>query len=81
MPVYKDEQRNSWYCKCNYKDWLGESKAKMKRGFSTKKEALQWEREFLEKRSASRQWIFTVCINSLTLCCTAIRSVITIQIQ
>ena len=43
MPVYKDEQRNSWYCKCNYKDWLGESKAKMKRGFSTKKEALHWE--------------------------------------
>lgn len=22
MPVYKDEKRNSWYCKCNYKDWL-----------------------------------------------------------
>lgn len=58
MPVYKDEQRNSWYCKCNYKDWLGESKAKMKRGFSTKKEALQWEREFLEKQSTSMDMKF-----------------------
>ncbi|MGM9955422.1 MAG: Arm DNA-binding domain-containing protein [Peribacillus sp.] len=41
MPVYKDEKRNTWYCKCNYKDWLGESKSKMKRGFATKKDAQQ----------------------------------------
>lgn len=59
MPVYKDEQRNSWYCKCNYKDWLGESKSKMKRGFATKKEALQWEREFLERQSASMDMKFS----------------------
>lgn len=58
MPVYKDEKRNSWYCKCNYKDWLGESKSKMKRGFATKKEALQWEREFLEMQSASMDMKF-----------------------
>ena len=58
MPVYKDEQRNSWYCKCNYKDWLGESKSKMKRGFATKKEAQQWEREFLERQSASMDMKF-----------------------
>ena len=53
MPVYKDEKRNTWYCKCNYRDWLGESKSKMKRGFATKKEAQQWERDFLQKQSAS----------------------------
>ena len=53
MPVYKDEKRNTWYCKCNYRDWLGESKSKMKRGFVTKKEALEWEREFLQRQSAS----------------------------
>lgn len=53
MPVYKDEKRNTWYCKCNYRDWLGESKSKMKRGFATKKEALEWEREFLQRQSAS----------------------------
>ena len=53
MPVYKDEKRNTWYCKCNYRHWLGESKSKMKRGFVTKKEALEWEREFLQRQSAS----------------------------
>lgn len=53
MPVYKDEKRNTWYCKCNYRDWIGESKSKMKRGFATKKEALEWEREFLQRQSAS----------------------------
>ena len=53
LPVYKDEKRNTWYCKCNYRDWLGESKSKMKRGFVTKKEALEWEREFLQRQSAS----------------------------
>ena len=53
MPVYKDEKRNTWFCKCNYKDWLGESKSKMKRGFATKKDAQQWERDFLQKQSAS----------------------------
>lgn len=50
MPVYKDEKRNTWFCKCNYKDWLGESKSKMKRGFATKKEAQQWERDFYRSR-------------------------------
>lgn len=53
MPVYKDEKRNTWYCKCNYRDWLGESKSKMKRGFATKKEALEWEREFLQRQRSS----------------------------
>ena len=53
LPVYKDEKRNTWYCKCNYRDWLGESKSKMKRGFATKKEALEWEREFLQRQSSS----------------------------
>ena len=53
MPVYKDEKRNTWYCKCNCRDWLGESKSKMKRGFATKKEALEWEREFLQRQSSS----------------------------
>ena len=39
MPVYKDEKRGIWYFKCNYRDWQGEIKTKMKRGFATKKEA------------------------------------------
>ena len=58
MPVYKDEKPNTWYCKCNYKDWLGESKSKMKHGFATKKDAQEWEREFLQRQSASMDMKF-----------------------
>lgn len=63
MPVYKDEKRGTWFCKCNYKDWLGESKSKMKRGFATKKDAQQWEREFLEKQSASMDMKFSAFVD------------------
>ena len=53
MPVYKDEKRGSWYFKCNYRDWQGEIKTKLKRGFATKKEAQKNEREFLEMQSGN----------------------------
>lgn len=53
MPVYKDEQRGTWYFKCNYRDWQGETKTKLKRGFATKREAQQGEREFLDKQSGN----------------------------
>lgn len=47
MPAYKDGNTGKWFCKFNYKDWMGEHKTKFKRGFVTKKAALEWEREFL----------------------------------
>lgn len=53
MPAYKDKERDTWFCKFNYKDWTGAGKTKMKRGFPTKKEALQWERDFLQMQQAS----------------------------
>lgn len=53
MPVYKDEQRDTWYFKCNYRDWQGETRTKLKRGFATKREAQQGEREFLDKQSGN----------------------------
>ena len=52
MPAYKDTVTGKWYCKFNYKTWLGEKKTKFKRGFVTKKEALAWEREFLMTEQA-----------------------------
>lgn len=52
MPAYKDTTTGKWYCKFNYKNWLGEKKTKFKRGFATKKEALAWEREFLMTEQA-----------------------------
>lgn len=53
MPVYKDEQRGTWYFKCNYRDWQGETRTKLKRSFATKREAQQGEREFLDKQSGN----------------------------
>ena len=46
MPAYKDKKNNTWYAKFNYKNWKGETKFTTKRGFSTKREALNYEKEF-----------------------------------
>ena len=46
MPVFKDEARGTWYVMVRYQDWTGERKQKCKRGFATKREAQEWEREF-----------------------------------
>jgi len=47
MPAYKMEQRGTWYCKFCYTDWSGAHKQKKKEGFRTKRDALDFEREFL----------------------------------
>ena len=49
MSVYKDEQRGTWYCMFRYHDWTGKQKQKCKRGFKTKKEAKEYEEEFLHR--------------------------------
>jgi integrase len=46
MPAYKDRKNNTWYVKFNYKNWKGEMKFTTKRGFSTKREAVEYENEF-----------------------------------
>ena len=53
MPVYKDEERNTWYCSFYYTDWQGNRKIKKKRGFSRKKDGQDYEREFLLKEQSS----------------------------
>lgn len=52
MSVYKDADRGTWYVMCWYTDWRGERKQKCKRGFSTKRDAQAWEREFLSQKQA-----------------------------
>lgn len=53
MAVYKDKKRGTWYVSLYYTDWTGKQQRKLKRGFSTKKEAQDWERHFsLEKASS-----------------------------
>lgn len=58
MPAYKDKKRNTWSAQFSYKDWTGETQRCMKRGFATKREALQWEREFLLQKSGSVDMTF-----------------------
>jgi len=52
MPAIK-ENNNTWSANFYYDTWTGERKRKYKRGFETKKEALEWEREFLRKGTSS----------------------------
>ena len=47
MPVFKDEKRNTWFCKFYYTDYAGNRKQKCKRGFARKSDAQAYEREFL----------------------------------
>ena len=46
MPCYKDEKTGTWYCQFRYTDFTGAQKQKRKRGFKTRREAQEWEREF-----------------------------------
>lgn len=46
MPAYKDKIRNTWYLSFRYKDWTGKIINKTKRGFKTRREALEWENKF-----------------------------------
>lgn len=48
MPAYKDTNSNTWYCKFYYEDYKGETKTKFKRGFKRKKDAQEFERNFLQ---------------------------------
>jgi len=58
MAAYKDEEQKTWYVQFYYRDWQGQNKKKKKRGFPTKKEAQEWEREFLNKQQANPDMAF-----------------------
>ena len=49
MGVYKEGK--NWKVQVYYKDWQGNQKRKQKRGFRTKGEAKEWERDFLQQQS------------------------------
>ena len=55
MAVYKDKwngyKGDTWRVATYYKDWKGVRRKHEKRGFTTKKEALAYEREFVAKTS------------------------------
>lgn len=67
MAVFKDEWNdyngNKWRVACYYKNWEGKRKRYDKRGFDTKKAALQHEREFLAKQSKDINMGFSTFID------------------
>lgn len=51
MPAIQDKQRKTWIAQFYYVDYTGQKKRKRKRGFKYKKDALQFERDFLQEHS------------------------------
>jgi integrase len=51
MSIHKDKRTGKWYAHVRYEDWQGQRQRKIKRGFVTKREALDWERGFIMQRS------------------------------
>lgn len=58
MAVYKESKTNTWRSCYRYTDWQGERKQTTKRGFQTKREALAWEREQMNKTGADLNMTF-----------------------
>ena len=52
MAAFKNKDNGTWYVQFRYTDWQGKRQQKLKRGFATKREALEWEREFLRQKQA-----------------------------
>ena len=57
MAVYKEG--STWRAVYRYTDWQGQRKQTQKRGFLTKREALAWEREQLNKKKADLNMTFS----------------------
>ena len=58
MSAYKDKKTGKWFVFFYYRDWQGKNKGKTKRGFQTKREALEWEREFKQKQETNLDMSF-----------------------
>ena len=59
MPTYYDEKTKTWFCQFRYTDSNGNKKQKRKRGFKTKKEAKEFERDFLATQQQSLEMKFS----------------------
>ena len=63
MPAYKDKERGTWYASFYFTDWQGARKLKKKRGFARKKDAEQYEREFLHKEAGNCDMTFSSMVD------------------
>ena len=66
MAAYKDEARGTWYVSFHYNDWTGKNKRKLKRGFRTRKEALEYEQKFLLQQASNV--LFYMKSRNLNIC-------------
>lgn len=58
MPANRDSKRGTWTSRFEYKDWKGDTKTMYKRGFLTKREALQFEIDFKQRLSGDLDMSF-----------------------
>jgi integrase len=58
MPAYKDKATDTWFVKFYSKDWKGENRQVKRRGFKTKKEALDFERNFKMREECNLDMAF-----------------------
>lgn len=63
MAVYKDGDK--WRVIYRYTNWQGERKQTQKRGFKTKREAQQWEREVMLKSESKLDMTFASFLKSM----------------
>ena len=69
MPAYKYKTKDGkqlWYASFHYTDWKNEPKRKVKRGFSTRKEALEFERAFLDHGKKDPSLLFSTLAEEYT---------------
>jgi len=64
MAAYKDESKGTWFVSFHYTDWTGKNCRKMKRGFKTRHEALEWEHFFKIKESDNLDMAFAEFIEA-----------------
>ena len=64
MSVSKDANKGTWTVYARYTDWQGKTKVLHKRGFKTKREATEYEREFLLKKTKDLNMGFKQFIES-----------------
>ena len=55
MPAYKNKESGKWYVVTQYTDWTGARKQKCKRGFDTRRERWNGNRNFSSR--APGTWI------------------------
>jgi len=62
MAVYKEKGTNTWRVIYRHTDWTGKRKQSSKRGFPTKREAQEWEREQLRKVQSDLNMTFSAFV-------------------